>query len=149
MSKKLKWFTAIGSLLLVVVMGYTLYVNASVKSVESGRDARLDLYESTKSGIISDMRAFLTIKNKSDYDLVRKDIHFTPELKDELLGSSYNPSLASYDSVQVLDIQYSLLDKDGANRYNMIATLTNKGVKKTLTFILFVENNKIYDILVY
>lgn len=132
-----------------MLVGYTLYVNAAVKSTDDSRDKRLDLYESTKAGVIADMRSFLTIKNKDQYDEVRKDIHFTSELKNELLGSSYNPAMASYDSVKVLDIQYSFVDDEGANRYNMVTQLTNKGVTKTLTFIIFVDNGKVYDILVY
>lgn len=149
MNKKLKWLTIIGFATIVVIVGYTLYVNFTVRSIDSGRDKRLDIYESTKAGVISDMRSYLTIKNDVDFDKARRELNFTQELKDELLGDTYNSALPSYSSVQVLDISYSFLDDAGSNRYNLLVSLTKDGKTKTLTFIVFVEKGKMYDLLIY
>lgn len=146
---KVKIVTAVSFILLAGVVIFTLLSNSSIKGLEDARDKRFDLYETTKIGVMEDIRAYLSVTDKDSYEKVKTTINMQSEIKSELFGSSYNATkFIGKASISFVDVQYTL-EEDGTFIVYSLVNVTKEGVTKEMNFLAFVANNQIYDLLFY
>lgn len=150
MSKKLKILTFVSIGILMLVFTATLISNNNIKQLEDMRNKSLEGYEATKQWAMDDIRDYLSINSEENFKEVSSRLHFSKELKQELLGMGYNAAIhQGYSDVAFVDAQYSLSEEDGSFIVYLLTNVTKSGETRELEFMVFINNNQIYDIIAF
>ena len=104
-----------------------------------------------KQGVLDDLRNYLCV-TEDNYIEVKSKINMTNSLKESLFGSKYKEDrFLGAESISFIDAQYSIIsDKDYQDDmviyYVSCNVLKNKN-KNFLEFLVYIKDNKIFDIL--
>lgn len=144
-SKKRNIFIALISMLTIVGVIATLTINTHIKDTLSNRVTILDTFEITKLWVIEDVRDYLSTTD-STWESNKRNSHFSNELKARLYGANYSKdSFIQATNVSIVDCQYTL-DTE-TYMFFVSANVTIDNQTKELRFIVYVDNNMIYDIM--
>lgn len=146
------WVKLVLVIMLLTLGGFylsTLSTNKGMKLLESTRDKQLDAYEYTKFAVLDNVKSYLTIKSNDDFKEAKASFNAPEWYKDELFGSKYNPeNFYGATSIRTLDAQYTLEDSNGVTKYYLLLGVTKGDKVHQIEMLVFVQNNKIFDILI-
>lgn len=147
-----KWVKVVVVVLVLFTIIFTLSTSFSDKArskLEDTRVTSLDLYESTKFAVFSDVRDYLTIQTKEDYQTVKSKVNLIDWYKDSIFGTSYDTSkFYGAEKVTAVDLQYALEDNKGVTKYLLMLNVTKGDITKQIDMVVFTHKGVIFDILV-
>jgi hypothetical protein len=145
-----KWFTITVAVVVAITAGSTFISNRTMKSINASRDTQLEAYELTSQWVQDDVRSYLGVRDEASYSDAKRNTHMTQELKNTIYGSVYDDTkVTGVTSVSLVDVQYTLKEKDNTVVFYVLANVTKNGEKKPVNVLTFVKNNEIYDIVAY
>lgn len=152
--KALLIFSAFLTFALLAFTIYFVVQNHKINRINQARTTQLDIYESTLVWVADDLKSYLTVKDETSWENAKANSHMTDEYKQKLYGSSFNyANFYHFKSVSLTDAQYTFADKDADStsfKLYVLATVIDENNKtKAINFIVFVQNNHIYNIVAY
>lgn len=138
------------SLLLAIILGTNLYENNKIKSSLGTRNEFLDLQENTKQWLMQDLELWFLVNSESSYERAKEKMHLTKDLRTSLFGKDYNIAKNNFlgaTEVIFADVQYTL---DGSDTvYYVLADIKTDGTVKVINLLVYIADNKIYNIVAY